>query len=90
MLVKRAKLEIVMDILKFVSEGVGKPTLIMHKANVSWNAFERYLRFLIEQGLITEKKQGKRVIYEITEKGLKTLSYFRRIKEEPLLAYIPK
>lgn len=80
-MVRRSKLETCIDILQIIAKGVGKPTRIMYKANLSWNPMQRYLRFLVEQDLIASNKRGERVRYEITDKGFRTLSYFRRVQE---------
>ncbi len=34
---RRSKLEITLDVLKAVRDGVDKPTRIMYVANMSWN-----------------------------------------------------
>lgn len=80
-MVRRSKLETCIDILETISKGVAKPTRIMYKANLSWNPMQKYLRFLLDQELIVCKSRGGRVKYEITEKGRRTISYFRRLKE---------
>lgn len=80
-MVRRSKLETCIDIMEIISKGVGKPTRIMYKANLSWNPMQKYLSFLIDQELIACKSKGERARYEITDKGLRTLSYFRRVKE---------
>jgi len=39
------------------------------------------LDFLIEQELVEEKTVGKkRIVYAVSEKGLKVLKYFRELK----------
>lgn len=80
-MVRRSKLETCIDIMEIISKGVGKPTRIMYKANLSWNPMQKYLHFLLDQELIACKSKGERARYEITDKGLRTLSYFRRVKE---------
>lgn len=80
-MVRRSKLETCIDIMEIISKGVGKPTRIMYKANLSWNPMQKYLSFLLDQELIACKSKGERARYEITDKGLRTLSYFRRVKE---------
>ena len=80
-MVRRSKLETCIDIMEIISRGVGKPTRIMYKANLSWNPMQKYLSFLLDQELIASKTRGERVRYEITDKGRRTLSYFRRVKE---------
>lgn len=83
-------METVVDILKCINDGVGKPTKIMYRANIGWNPLRKYLRFMLDQELITAKRKGQRVFYEITEKGLRSINYVERVKDEPLLAYIPQ
>jgi predicted transcriptional regulator len=80
-MIRRSKLETCIDILEIIAKGVGKPTRIMYKANLSWNPMQKYLRLLVDEGLIISGKKGERMRYEVTEKGIRTLSYFRRVKE---------
>jgi predicted transcriptional regulator len=79
---RRSKLEMYIDILKVLAhKGPLKLTHIMYKANVNCSVLKQYLDFLIDQGLVEEKTLGKkRIVYAITEKGLKVLKYFRELK----------
>jgi len=79
---RRSKLEMYIDILKVLAHrGPLKLTHIMYKANVNCSVLKQYLDFLIQQGLVEEKTLGKkRIVYAITEKGLKVLKYFRELK----------
>jgi predicted transcriptional regulator len=78
---RRAKLEIQIDILKALARhGPLKLTHIMYKANVNCNALGQYLDFLIQQNLVEKQTLNKkRVVYAITERGRTILKYFREI-----------
>lgn len=79
---RRSKFEMYVDILKVLAHrGPLKLTHIMYKANVNCSVLKEYLDFLITQGLVEEKTIGKkRIVYTITENGLKVLKYFRELK----------
>ncbi len=82
---RRSKLEIILDILSAVMDGVDKPTRIMFSAKMSWRPTQRILSRLVEQGLLevrmnTESRQSKKR-YVITEKGANVLDYFDRARE---------
>jgi len=79
---RRSKLEMYIDILRVLAQkGPLKLTHIMYKANVNCSVLKEYLDFLIKQELVEEKTVGKkRIVYAVTEKGLKVLKYFRELK----------
>jgi len=79
---RRSKMEIYLDILKTLAKkGPLKLTHIMYKANVNCSVLKEYLNFLIQQKLVEEKALRKeRIIYEITQKGLTVLKYFRELQ----------
>ena len=79
---RRSKLEMYIDILKVLARrGPLKLTHIMYKANVNCSVLKEYLDFLMNQELIEEKTVGKkRIVYVVSEKGLKVLKYFRELK----------
>ena len=79
---RRSKLEMYIDILKVLAHrGPLKLTHIMYKANVNCSVLKEYLDFLIQQELVEEKTVGKkRIVYAVSEKGLKVLKYFRELK----------
>jgi len=78
-------LDIVLNVLSAVRDGVDKPTRIMYAANLSWKPTQRILRSLVEQEFLREiensssKRTKKR--YEITEKGVNLVRYFERAKD---------
>ena len=82
---RRSQLEIRLNILSAVKDGVGKPTRIMYAANMSWKPVQRILSHLVEQGLLevrinTESRQSKKR-YALTDKGANVLDYFEKAKE---------
>jgi len=82
---RRSQLEIRLNILSAVRDGVDKPTRIMYAANMSWKPVQRILSHLVEQGLLevrinTESRQSKRR-YVLTDKGANVLDYFEKAKE---------
>jgi len=78
---RRSKLEIYVDILEVLGQkGPLKLTHIMYKSNVNCNILKQYLGFLTKQGLIEERKVGKRgVVYANTVKGKTVLKSFREL-----------
>jgi predicted transcriptional regulator len=91
---KRSKLEITLQVLHSIYRGTGKTTHIMYDAGVSWVHLKRILDSMISQGLVEEieasslKRRGDgrtSVIYQITEKGVNVLSYFKKAKEFQLV-----
>lgn len=83
---RRSKLEIYLDVLRVIKEGVHKPTRIMYGANLSWKPLQQVLKSLLDQGLIIEidvSDGGDRRTtkhYEITQKGENVLRYFDRAR----------
>lgn len=82
---RRSQLEIRLNILSAVKDGVDKPTRIMYAANMSWKPVQRILSHLVEQGLLevrmnTESRQSKKR-YALTDKGANVLDYFEKAKE---------
>ena len=82
---RRSKLDIQLEVLKAVREGVGKPTRIMYATNMSWNPVRKILDSLVDGGLLsvisnTVGNRAKRR-YEITEKGVSALIYIEGAKE---------
>ncbi len=77
---RRSKLDIMLTVLKAISEGEQKPTKIMYASNMSWNLTQRIFADLVRQGFLTvrENPESKRSTkrYEITEKGMNVLKYF--------------
>ncbi|MEM3386899.1 MAG: winged helix-turn-helix domain-containing protein [Nitrososphaerales archaeon] len=81
-LIRRSHLEIKMDILRIVKEGIEKPTQIMYKANISWAILQTHLRSLVENGFLAEFEFGNRRRYELTQKGFNILRAYLNILEQ--------
>ena len=83
---RRSKLEIYIDILEEITNGVTIPTRIMYGANLSWKPLQQILKSLVTQELIVEylaedgDKRTKKA-YKLTEKGMNVLRYFNKAKE---------
>ena len=73
-------MEILIDILKVVSDGNEKPTHIMYRANLSWTRLTEQLDFLIRQEMLAEIETDSGTIYKLKLKGKETLEYFRKIE----------
>jgi len=71
------------DILTVLAQrGPLKLTHVMYKANVNCSILKEYLGFLIKQGLVEERKLGKRrVAYAITERGVTVLKHFKEFEQ---------
>lgn len=82
---RRSRLDLVLNVLSAVRDGVDKPTRIMYASNLSWRPTQRILHSLVQQGLLreiedTESRRTKKR-YKITEKGLNVVRYFDNAKE---------
>jgi len=82
---RRSRLDIVLNVLSAVRDGVDKPTRIMYAANLSWKPTQRILRSLVDQEFLREIEDGRskrtKRRYEITEKGVNLVRYFERAKD---------
>ena len=78
----RTRIEILATILKVASNGSLK-THIMYKANLSHRQLERYLTFLEERGLLTERHDGGigSRMYHVTDRGVDFLREYAHISE---------
>jgi predicted transcriptional regulator len=79
---RRSHLEIRMDILSCVKAGAEKPTQIMYKANLSWNALKDHLVALEQGQLLHLVEYGNRKRYELTEKAVAVLMAYRKILDD--------
>jgi predicted transcriptional regulator len=77
----RSRIEVYVDVLLAIREGVHKPTRIMYRTNLSWGPLTKILDAMEKQGLITVERQKKHVSYKITEKGINVLNYFHEALE---------
>jgi predicted transcriptional regulator len=76
---KRSRLEMCLDVLEKINQGVSKPTNIMYRCNLSWRPLREILGSLMERGLITETERDNHKHYMITEKGKEILIYLETL-----------
>jgi predicted transcriptional regulator len=71
MIMRRARLEMHVDILKVLARnGPLKLSHIMYKANINCHVLKQCLDFLIQQTLVEKQTVSKkRVVYAITQRG---------------------
>ena len=80
---RRSRLEIMLDILSAIRDGIDKPTRIMYAANMSWRPTQKMLSSMVEQGLLEERVASGRSKrrYVMTERGVNVLDYFEKANE---------
>jgi predicted transcriptional regulator len=66
---RRSNIEIISEMLRIGAEGAGK-TEIMYSANMSYRQLQKYLKFMMSQGLIDQIEIGNpSITFMVTEKG---------------------
>jgi predicted transcriptional regulator len=80
---RRDRLKTIYDMLNSIQEKGGKikPTHLLYKSNLSHGKMQLYLSELLENGMVKEEFHDANKIYCITDKGIKFLNEYRRIKE---------
>lgn len=82
---RRDKLDIVSDILKSIQDKGGriKPTHLLYKSNLSHEGMKRYIEELKIKLMIIEEEDPKKNLryFIITDKGLKFLQDYKKIRE---------
>ena len=78
---RRSELEIKMDVLQVVSQGIDRPTQIMYKANLSWVALQENLKSLVGRTFLREENLGSRRRYEVTQSGFDILRTYQKVVE---------
>jgi predicted transcriptional regulator len=74
----RSRLEIIADVLGVVREGA-KKTQVMYQANLSYRLLTRYLKDVLDMGLVRMEDGDT---YELTKKGCDFLREFRDYHEQ--------
>ncbi len=68
---RRSNIEVIADMLRLGEAG---KTEIMYSANMSYFQLKKYLKFLLDRGLIAEVTLGNpSVSYRVTSEGLRLL-----------------
>ncbi|HEX74295.1 MAG TPA: hypothetical protein G4N93_04015 [Dehalococcoidia bacterium] len=76
---RRSSIEVIADMLRLGEAG---KTEIMYSANMSYFQLQKYLKFLLQQGLIDKVTVGNPVVtYRVTKKGLRLLRNIDSILE---------
>jgi predicted transcriptional regulator len=66
---RRSNIEIISEMLRIGADGAGK-TEIMYSANMSYRQLQKYLKFMMSQGLIDRIEIGNpSITFIVTEKG---------------------
>lgn len=79
---KRGRLDIIHSILVTVrrdNPGALK-THILYKSNLSHSLLNRYLDFIVDNGMVKTRKIRKKLVYEITDKGREFLRAYEDLR----------
>ncbi|HXV45458.1 MAG TPA: winged helix-turn-helix domain-containing protein [Nitrososphaera sp.] len=76
----RSRYEVIAAILKAIGEG-GTRNKITYSAMLSHAQCRGYLDSLTKSGIVQEVKDGGNILYKVTPKGVKFLSYYDQMKE---------
>jgi predicted transcriptional regulator len=77
---RRSKTEMVCDLMLAISKGAVRPTRIMQRANLTWNALLMYLYALASNGLVWREERGSVSLYHLTEKGTQVLEAYLTLR----------
>jgi predicted transcriptional regulator len=77
---KRESFQITLDILKAIQMGKTKPTHIIYKANLSNQMLVEYMKDLLSNGFVVEKKNPKGRTYALTDKGRAFIKEYKLIQ----------
>ena len=80
---RRSRVEVITEILSEALEGANK-TRLMYRCNMNFGRFNRYLKELLNAGLIecvTSNPNVGVAIYKATEKGRELLKILRKASE---------
>ena len=76
---RRSSIEVIADMLRLGEAG---KTEIMYSANMSYAQLQKYLKFLLQLGLINQVTLGNPMVtYKVTRKGLRLLNSIDNILE---------
>ncbi len=76
---RRSNIEVIADMLRLGEAG---KTEIIYSANMSYAQLQKYLKFLLQLGLIDKVTVGNPVVtYRVTKKGLRLLKSIDSILE---------
>jgi predicted transcriptional regulator len=70
---RRTSLDVYVDILEAAESGANK-TRLVYRANLNFEIIKRYLKTLMENGLLEEKVEGR---FFTTKRGLQFVEQYR-------------
>ena len=82
---RRARLELIVDVLRAVGSGRCGPTEIMYATNTSWGPVCFFLALMIEHDLISKVATGENMdrkrkwVYQLTGKGEAVLMTYEKL-----------
>lgn len=56
-------------------------THILYRSNLSYDLFKSYLAVLLKGELIREKRVGRKLVYDITDKGEEFMRTYERMRD---------
>lgn len=80
---RRSRVEVIIEILSEALDGVNK-TRLMYRCNLNFGRFNRYLKELLDAGLVERVVSNPEVgvvLYRTTDKGRELLKVLRRVGE---------
>jgi len=75
-------MEVKIDILRAISEGVGRPAHIMYRSNLSWSNMHELVNEMEGRSLIRLVENGGKRSYILTEKGLRVLQNYNTLRSQ--------
>ena len=76
---RRSSIDIIGGILRL---GEAKKTRVMYQVNMSHTQLNFYLGFLVDKGLLEERRSGNgRLVYSPTADGLALLDHIERVQD---------
>ena len=82
MFARRSRIDIIYSILKIIGEHNpgALPTHIVYKSNLSHVLFKSYLEVLLKNELIRARTIGRKILYDITDKGKDFTRTYERMR----------
>ncbi|MHB8566540.1 MAG: winged helix-turn-helix domain-containing protein [Nitrososphaerales archaeon] len=86
---RRSRMEVKIDIMQAISEGVGRPAHIMYRSNLSWSIMQSFITILEKQGLINSSEVYGKRSYTLTEKGVRVLQTYLSVRKQLDMSPVP-
>jgi predicted transcriptional regulator len=76
-------MQVVIDVLRVIGRENGKvkPTHILYKANLSHKLLKEHLNSLLQKGFIEVSIEKNHTFYQITDRGRKFVSEYRKVEK---------